>query len=483
MPCAPLLSAVRPPRLLRTASFRLAALYLLLFTASAAVLGAVVFWTTRAALDDQAQARIQAEVASLRDEYQAGHLPRLIAAVEVRGRGAGALDYLVQGADGRHLAGEIASIGARRGWLRLDAAETDDGRNEKELVRAFAAPLGDGIVIAVGDDFDRITEAEEAILRAFAWAVGVTLLLGAAGGAWLSHLFLRRVDAISRTAEAIIGGDLARRVPVRGTGDDLDRLAATLNLMLDRIASLMESLRQVSNDIAHDLRTPLSRLCQHLEAARVGARSVAEYERAVEGAVAEAEGLLGTFAALLRIAQVEAGAQRAAFRDVNLSGLAETVADAFAPVAEDENHALSAQVTPGILIHGDQELLTQMLVNLVENALRHTPRGSRIRVLLGRVPGGGGPVLAVEDNGPGVPEAERAPILGRFHRLEQSRTTPGSGLGLSLVAAVAELHGARLLLEDAGPGLRVSVTFPGADAMAGLSTLGGWHAGRRSTIS
>jgi len=452
---------MRLPRLLRTASFRLAALYLLLFTASAVVLGAVVFWTTSAALDSQARARIEAELTALRDEYQAGGLPRLTAAIETRGRGSGALDYLVQGADGRHLAGEIAPIGPRLGWLRVYAFETTDGRGERESVRALAAPFPGGLVVAVGDDFDRIAEAEEAILRAFAWAVGLTVLLGAAGGAWLSHLFLRRVDAIGRVAEAIIEGDLARRVPVQGTGDDLDRLAATLNRMLDRIAALMESLRQVSNDIAHDLRTPLSRLCQRLEGTRTGARSVAEYERAVEDAVADAEGLLGTFAALLRIAQVEAGTQRIAFCRVDLSALAETVADAFAPAAEDESHAFSADIAPGIAVHGDQELLTQMLANLVENALRHTPPGSRIQVRLR--PGGDGaagdPVLTVEDDGPGVPADERGRVLRRFYRRERSRTTPGSGLGLSLVAAVAELHGALLSLDDAAPGLRVSVAF------------------------
>ena len=451
---------MRVPRLLRTASFRFAALYLLLFTASAVMLGAVVFWITRAALEQQLAARVETEVRTLAEEYRTAGLARLIVDVTVRGRGSGALDYLVQDADGARLAGEVDPVGSRRGWLRLRVREPEGGDwDQPETLRALAVALPNGLVLVVGEDSGHIAEAEEAVLGAFAWAVGVTVLLGAAGGAWLSHLFLRRVDAISRTAEAIIGGDLARRVPVRGTGDDLDRLAATLNLMLDRIASLMESLRQVSNDIAHDLRTPLSRLCQRLEEARMGARSVAEYERAVQGAVAEAEGLLGTFAALLRIAQVEAGAQQAAFRHVDLSVLAETVADAFTPVAEDEGHVLSTQVAPGIVIHGDQELLTQMLVNLVENALRHTQRGSRIRILLTRAPGGGS-TLAVEDDGPGVPEAERDRILRRFHRLEQSRTTPGSGLGLSLVAAVAELHGTPLCIEDANPGLRVRVAFP-----------------------
>ena len=306
------------------------------------------------------------------------------------------------------------------------------------------------------------SEAEEAILRAFTVAVGLTVVLGAAGGAWLGHVFLRQVDTIGRTAEAIIAGDLDQRIPVRDTGDDLDRLAVTLNRMLDRITGLMENVRQVSNDIAHDLRTPLSRLCRRLDDARERASSVADYERAIDGALVEAEDLLATFAALLRIAQVEAGAQRAAFRQVDLSALTETVAEAFTPVAEDDGHEFVTEIASDLSICGDQELLTQMLVNLVENALRHTPVGSRVRLSLMRTPGTN-VRLTVEDDGPGVPEVERERVLLRFYRLEQSRTTPGNGLGLSLAVAVAELHGAQLTLADAQPGLRVSVVFAGSD--------------------
>lgn len=445
------------PRLLRTASFRLAALYVLLFMTSAAVLGAVVYWTTSAALKAQGTSRIEAEIAGLRAEYATGGLQELIADVALRGRGSAALDYLVQDASGARLAGELPPVGARRGWMHLFSHETED-RDRPEAVRALAVELPGGVVLAVGDDLGRMSDAEEAILTAFAWAVGATVLLGVGGGAWLSHLFLRRVDAISRTAEAIIGGDLARRVPLQGTGDDLDRLAETLNHMLDRIAALMDSVRQVSSDIAHDLRTPLSRLCQHLEEARLHAQTVDAYRAATEAAVGEAEGLLGTFAALLRIAQVEAGAQRAAFQRVELSAVAELVVEAFAPAAEDEGYALSSDIAAGLWLDGDRELLTQMLVNLVENALRHTPPGTRITVQVSAV--ADAMRLAVEDTGPGIPGAERPRVLQRFYRREQSRTTPGSGLGLSLVAAVAELHGAKLRLEDAGPGLRVVIDFP-----------------------
>jgi len=269
------------------------------------------------------------------------------------------------------------------------------------------------------------------------------------------------VDAIARTAEAIIAGDLTQRVPLKGTDDDLDRLAGTLNRMLDRIGTLMESLHQVSSDVAHDLRTPLSRLYQRLEDARTHARSVAEYEAAVDGAVREAEGLLDTFSALLRIAQVEGASPRAGFATVDLSAVAEAVADAYRLDAEEAGHVLTAEVMPGVTLHGDQELLTQAAANLVENALRHTLAGTRIIVrLTGRTGAGAGACLSVEDNGPGV-EADSLPrLVHRFYRGERSRTTPGNGLGLSLVAAVADLHGATLRLRNTEPGLRVSLLFP-----------------------
>jgi signal transduction histidine kinase len=248
-------------------------------------------------------------------------------------------------------------------------------------------------------------------------------------------------------------------VPVRGTGDDLDRLAGTLNRMLDRIGALMESLHQVSSDVAHDLRTPLSRLYQGLEHARTHAHSAREYETAVDAALREAEGLLDTFSALLRIAQVEGASPRAEFGRVDLSAVAESIADAYRPDAEEAGHILTASVAPGVAVHGDQELLTQAAANLVENALRHTPPSTRITVRLSADPEAGA-CLSVEDDGPGVDGEDLPRLVHRFYRGERSRTTPGNGLGLSLVAAVADLHGATLRLRNAGPGLWVSLTFP-----------------------
>jgi signal transduction histidine kinase len=446
------------PKLLRTASFRFAGLYVALFIASSLILGATVFIVARSALEQQMVARVTTETSFLRAEFESGGLDRLIAIVSLRGRGSGALDYLVQARDGTALAGEIPAGQRRPGWttIALPAEIEEDGRPERVL--ALASELGDGRLLLVGDDLGQIGELEESIGSALAWAVGLAAILGIGGGVLLSRTFLARVDAISRTAEAIIGGDLAQRVPVRGTGDDLDRLAGTLNHMLDRISTLMESLRQISTDVAHDLRTPLSRLYQHLEEVRTHAASVPEYEIAVEAAMREAEGLLETFSALLRIAQVEGASPRALFRSVDLSSVAESIADAYRPDAEDCGQQLDSSIKPGITVHGDQELLTQALANLVENALRHTPGGTRIELRL-ETDDISGVRLTVKDDGPGVERADLPRLTGRFYRGESSRTTPGNGLGLSLVAAVAELHHASLLLETGPPGFRATMRF------------------------
>ena len=448
------------PRLLRVASFRFAAFYVAVFAGSALVLGVAVFFEARSALQQQMAARIETEVAFLRVEFQSEGLAHLIDIVRKRGQGASALDYLVQDQAGAHLAGEVpATPGLTPGWTRIEVPQASEDGGRPERVRALVSDLGDGVLLAVGGDLQQIDNLEKAIATAFLWTIGLAAMLGIVGGVLLSRAFLRRVDAISRTAEAIIDGDLTRRVPTRGTGDDLDRLAGTLNHMLDRIGILMESLRQVSSDVAHDLRTPLTRLYQRLEGARAHAQSMGEYEAAIDAATDEAERLLDIFSALLRIAQVEGSSPRSGVGDVNLSAVAETVADAYRPDAEEAGHTLTTTISPGVVVSGDKELLTQALANLVENALRHTPPGTRIDVRLEGSPETGAR-LSVEDDGPGVAESDLPHLTDRFYRGESSRTTLGNGLGLSLVSAVAELHGATLELNVMKPGLRVMLAFP-----------------------
>ena len=277
------------------------------------------------------------------------------------------------------------------------------------------------------------------------------------GGLILSLGFLRQIEAIASAAEAIIGGDMRRRMPLRRGGDELDRLAATLNRMLDRINDLMESLRQVSNDIAHDLRTPLGRLRQGLEEIRRSPRTATEYEQTIDQAIKESDAILETFGALLRIAQIESGARMGGFGVVDLSNLVEYVYETYRPVADDAGMILSMHLQPGIRVEGDRELLAQFLVNLIENAIAHTGAGTEISLSLVR--DGACARLRVSDNGPGVPPCELPNIYKRFYRIEGSRTTPGSGLGLSLVDAIANLHHFRLHTAVDGPGLSITAEF------------------------
>ena len=339
------------------------------------------------------------------------------------------------------------------GWSSLRLRE----RGREESVRLYSVALPDGYKLLVGDDDERIEALDGAVLRGFGLAFLGVVILGVAGGYALSGEVNRRIAAISGTAEAIIDGDLSRRVPVRGSEDDLDRLALTINRMLDRISGLMDSLKQVSNDIAHDMRTPLTRLRQKLEAGLENPGQGA----ALEGVLSDLDSILDTFAALLRIAQIEGGARRAGFRPCDLAAVAQTVTEAFAPSAEDQRQSLTLAVEASARVDGDGELLTRdHLVNLVENGLRHAGADARITVTVGKA--GRAPVLSVTDDGPGVPEAERERLFDRFYRLERSRSTPGSGLGLALVAAVAKLHGAEVTLASRDPGLEVRVSFPEA---------------------
>jgi len=438
----------------RSTSLRLAAVYTAAFALSVVVLGAITLLATRAALSRQFDARIDAEASALAQEFRTEGLTGVVQAVEEEERTPGALDYGLQAPNGRPVAGRLAGSQAPLGWSTLRMTPPGGG---PESLRVLTTTLPEGYRLVIGDDDEQTEALEGAVLQGFGWALAGVVVLGALGGYGLSYGVHRRLAAMTGAAEAIIDGDLARRIPVRGSDDDLDRLAVTFNRMLDRISALMESLRQVSSDIAHDLRTPLTRLRQRLEASRT-LRRPADRAEALGGALEDVDAILDTFAALLRIAQIEGGARRAAFRPVDLTALARGVVDDFAPSAEDAGQALAMEDGGPLVVEGDPELLTQMLVNLVENALRHAP-GAQVRVLTASE--GADAIVSVADNGPGVPADERRRIFDRFYRLERSRSTPGSGLGLALVAAVARLHGAAVSLSDAKPGLGVRVVFRG----------------------
>ncbi len=449
---------MHPTRIFRTTGFRLAALYAGLFGLSVAILFGVIYWDTAKALRDQVVTSVTDEAAALTSE---GDAPDRVAREIDQRLASGPRTphyYLLLDAQGQKLAGNLPAFAPKVGLFErpFPADQTPGGEGDHRLL-AFGKRLPGGAALVVGDDLHRIIELKEAIVQAFGWAFGATVVLGALGGVLMSLGFLRRVDAMNRTTRAIIDGNLSDRVPTRGTGDELDSLAVNVNRMLDSVQALMESLRQVSSDIAHDLRTPLTRLRQRLETIQGHTRSAEEYRAAIDEAIVDTNSILGTFAALLRIAQIEAGTRRAAFSAVELSELFESIAEAYAPVAEDSGRALDAAVEPGLEIRGDRELLTQMLANLVENAIRHTPEGTRIEIGLRREPGG--VVGVVADSGLGIPPEAREKVFQRFYRLDASRSTAGSGLGLSLVAAVADIHGIAITLSDNEPGLKVTLAF------------------------
>jgi signal transduction histidine kinase len=351
-------------------------------------------------------------------------------------------------------------MAATAGWYELPIPpQPGDDTDSSDTLMAQGQVLSNGWFLVVGQDTDQFTDFEDLILNVAAGSLATAFALALIGGLATSASMLRRVTAITDAGRDIMRGNLARRIALRGSSDEFDRLSANLNEMLDRIQMLMEGLRQVSNDIAHDMRTPLTRLRQRLELARTKATTVGDYETAVDKAIAETDEILDTFGALLRIAQIEAGTRRAAFTDVDLSGVLQTIVETYAPVAEDHEHGLASRIAEGVTVQGDRQLLTQMIANIVENALRHTPAGTHIEIELTAA---SAPVCTIRDNGPGIPEPERQKVFRRFYRLDSSRATPGSGLGLSLVAAVAELHRIVVEIGDSQPGLWVTLRFPGA---------------------
>jgi signal transduction histidine kinase len=356
----------------------------------------------------------------------------------------------------KKVAGNLPLMPARAGQLRFPLFPNDRGSSD-HVVLGSGAFLGDGNYAFVGRDLQSARTAESEVLETFAAVLAASFVIALAGGVLVSRSFVRRIDAITTTCRAIISGRLSERIPVAGSRNELDQLAVTINEMLDRIADLMDSLRQVSNDIAHDLRTPLAHLRYRLERAQLGSRSVPEYELAVSEAISDCDHLLGLFASLLRIAQIEAGARRTEMKELNLSGIVREVANLYEPTISDSDRAFAVHIVPDLFVHGDRPLLYRLFANLLDNAVRHTPDGTAIALKAERIPGRIS--VVVSDCGAGIPLGDREAVFRRFYRREQSRTTPGSGLGLALASAIAELHGTKIVLSDNGPGLRATIVF------------------------
>jgi signal transduction histidine kinase len=436
---------------IRSASLRFAVLYGGLFAASSLALVLFFWWATAGVLDRQVEAAIDADAQFLVERWSEGGVPALV--LTVQERLAENVDddaiYLLSDALGRRVAGNMQ---------RWPAAVVQAGEfYELRVVRAGAQSLAEvrqydlpgGFRLLVGRDVRGRVELRRLLTNTLLWSVLLVAGLAGAGAFVVRRLFRRMVAEISATAEAIAGGDLTPRVRRSGRGDEFDRMAESINTMLERIARLMDGVRQVSNAIAHDLRTPITRARARLEDAAEHAGSEAELRAAVERAVADLDGVTSVFQALLRIAEIEAGARRSAFAEVDLGPLLADLAELYGAFAEDRGLHLALEVPDTLSLLGDRELIQQAVANLLDNAIKFSPRGGRIG--LSATAEGRRLRIEVADEGPGIPEADRARAADRFFRGEQARSTPGSGLGLALVQAVAMLHDGALLLEDAAP--------------------------------
>ena len=455
-------------KLVRSTAFRLTLVYLLIFVLYAAALLAYFALNTGRLITEQITATVNSEVSVLTEQYTVGGLRRLVLILENRSLRPGSSLYLVTTPTGQALAGNVGSLAPgvldKAGWSETVYRRLDEQDSAEHSALVKVVQLSGGFRLLVGRDLDERGRMREIITAAARGSVALVIVLGLAGGFFVTRRVLRRFDAMTATTQRIMGGDLSERLPVAGTGDELDRLASNLNDMLDRIEALMLGLKEVSDNIAHDLKTPLTRLRNRCEAALRTARDEPQFRAALESMLDESEGLIRTFDALLMIARAESGHSRDNMTDFDAAEIVRGVGELYEPVAEEKGLSLRIEAADGATIKGNRELLSQALANLVDNAIKYSaPHGDVTEapeIVLSARPDGDRVLISVADHGPGIAEADRARAVERFVRLPQSAAEPGSGLGLSLAAAVARLHGGELRLGDNAPGLKAVVDLP-----------------------
>jgi signal transduction histidine kinase len=448
---------------LRTTTFLLTLRYMVLFFVSATILMAVINWAITDYIERRADESLLTAVRSFTALYRLGGLEAIAPLINSNQAVGSPDDELYLVADDRYqpVLGNLSAWptlqATGEGWVAF-AHQLPDGSIQAARGRVVA--LAPGGWLLVGRDVRALGALERVLDRAFVWVLGVTLVLALLGGLLMSNDVLRRVNAINKAARQIMAGDLTRRMPTTGTRDEFDALSNNLNAMLEQIESLMSSVRHMSDNVAHDLRTPLTRLRNRLENLR--ARASAADADAIDACLEDADSLLSTFASLLSIARIESGASGEAHQEVDLTALTRDACDLYQALAEDKNIELQCNATPGARILGDRNLVFQALTNLLDNAIKYTPPGGQVTAKATLA--ADHVLLTVADSGPGIPEGHLTQVLDRFYRVDESRSAPGAGLGLSLVNAIAARHRATLSLEDNRPGLRVSLTFPAAQA-------------------
>ena len=454
-------------KLFRTTVFKLTAAFVLLFALGSGLVLGRVGWNVRNLMDDQILETIDADIKGLAEQYADGGIRELVSVIERRTRQPGSSLYLVANFAGDVIVGNLKALPdgvlSRAAALETSYERLDDGKKRRALARVFILP--GKYRLLVGHDIEERENLRKILAQALATSLLWLVLIGSVGGLFVARRVLRRVDSMNATARTIMAGDLGGRLVVNGSGDELDRLAQNLNAMLDRIGELMAGMKEVTDNIAHDLKTPLTRLRSEAEQTLRAAPDAAAGRAALEKVIEESDGLIRIFNALLMIARAEAG---------NIEGVAEfdaaevlrDVAEMYEPVAEDADMRLVVAAHAALPVRGNRELIGQTLANLVDNAIKYgappeatSVDDSRREVTLTARRQGGAVELVVADHGPGIAVADRARVLDRFVRLENSRSRPGSGLGLSLAAAVARLHGGVLRIEDNAPGLRVVIAL------------------------
>jgi signal transduction histidine kinase len=464
-------------KLFRTTTFKLTLVYLTVFALFAAALLGYFALNTRRLITEQITDTVNAEITGLSEQYRLGGIRRLVLVIDARARRPGSSLYLVTTFTGEALAGNVTALMPgildKPGWAetayrRLDEPETSNRPEHEALVRVFQLP--GGFRLLVGRDLEERERLYHIVLAAGRWSVAVVVVLGLAGGLFVTRRVLRRIDAMTESASNIMEGDLSNRLPVGGSGDELDRLAQNLNAMLERIEALMQGLKEVSDNIAHDLKTPLTRLRNRAEQALRAAKSESEYRTALEATIDESDSLIRTFNALLMIARAEAGQARDGMVDFDAAEIAHDVGELYEPLAEEKGIELKIEADQAAPVKGNRELVSQAVANLVDNAIKYAEPGPseanganpavRPEIVVRALNEGDRILLTVADRGPGIPEADRERVVERFVRLEQSRSQPGLGLGLSLASAVARLHGGELKLEDNAPGLKSVIALP-----------------------
>ncbi|MGI9465457.1 MAG: sensor histidine kinase [Aestuariivirgaceae bacterium] len=446
--------------------FRLALVFAAVYSAAIIVTGAFIYFMTTGELEKRMRLGVEAEQARFMSISEGQGDGALEKEIERHADAIVAADavYLLVDSDGRTVAGNIAPIKPFLGWSRLSDEQVKFVRpqsDDPDWFHLLGTKVGNYVLIT-GRSNEDVEEPQEIVLKSILWGVLAVLFIGLTGGLYFARSAQSRIDVIQSVLQRAAAGDLSARIDIAGHNDDIERVSISINDAIVRLESLVEGMQQISADIAHDLRTPIGRLRHKLEATRGKTKSVAAYRRAVDDTIREVDTIVATFEALLRIAQIGGGARKSRFKQVSLRHILTMIEEVYVPVAEDAGQQIVLQFhdTVDETVIGDQELLVQLFANIVENAIRHCPVGSKIDIKLSS--GGGLVTASVADDGPGIPAADRQKVFRRFYRTEKSRTTPGNGLGLSLVSAIAELHDAELHLLDAEPGLRVDIIFKAA---------------------